>query len=259
MKGTVKWFSMDKGYGFITDNTEGKDYFVHQSSIQMDGFRFLNTNDIVDFEIGKGTTGKEQAVNVVPILTKKMVEDSLKEDNLHLEIMKDPYGVKKYLVVNTENVLQTDEQGMSLLEVASYAGINVEEKENMEDSKMSKDFKENYVATVKTVTQESEESILSNYKEACDNFKKLTPDARKVLEECKINLDEPIDFPTVLTTLKNQWNMFDSTKKQTICATIAGVRSALNVMTYLEAKYLSHSRCASPTLYTDYQMGSKIV
>ena len=126
MKGTVKWFSMDKGYGFITDDTEGKDYFVHHSSIQMDGFRFLNTNDIVDFEVSKRATGKEQAVNVVPILTKKMVEDVLKKDDLFLDDYKDIFGRDTYLVVDINNIVQGIDRGMSLLEVASYAGINVE-------------------------------------------------------------------------------------------------------------------------------------
>lgn len=126
MQGTVKWFSMDKGYGFITDDTEGKDYFVHQSSIQMDGFRFLNTNDIVDFEIGKGTTGKEQAVNVQPILTKKMVADVLKKEDLFLDDYKNIFGQDTYLVVDINNIIQGGEREMSLLEVASYAGINVE-------------------------------------------------------------------------------------------------------------------------------------
>ena len=126
MQGTVKWFSMDKGYGFITDDTEGKDYFVHQSSIQMDGFRFLNTNDIVDFEIGKGTTGKEQAVNVQPILTKKMVADVLKKEDLFLDDYKNIFGQDTYLVVDINNIIQGGDRGMSLLEVASYAGINVE-------------------------------------------------------------------------------------------------------------------------------------
>lgn len=124
MHGTVKWFSIDKGFGFITDDAEGKDYFVHHSSIQMDGFRYLNTDDIVDFDIGNGTTDREQAVNVQPILTRKMVENALKEENLHLEAMMDFYGVKKYLVANADNVLQASENGMTLEELAAYAGLH---------------------------------------------------------------------------------------------------------------------------------------
>lgn len=62
-RGTVKWFNDVKGYGFITDET-GDDVFVHYSSIQMDGRKSLNQNDVVEFEIGNGTTDRTQAVNV---------------------------------------------------------------------------------------------------------------------------------------------------------------------------------------------------
>ena len=61
--GKVKWFSDMRGYGFITDET-GNDVFVHYSSIQMEGRKSLNQNDIVEFEIGNGTTDRTQAVNV---------------------------------------------------------------------------------------------------------------------------------------------------------------------------------------------------
>ena len=58
----------------------------------------------------------------------KMVEDSLKEDNLHIKTMKDSYGVTKYQVVNPNNVLQSSEQGMAFLELAEYAGFEIVEK-----------------------------------------------------------------------------------------------------------------------------------
>lgn len=63
MRGTVKWFNYKKGYGFITGE-DGKEVFVHYSSIQMDGRKILQTDDLVEYEIGNGTTGREQAVNV---------------------------------------------------------------------------------------------------------------------------------------------------------------------------------------------------
>lgn len=63
MKGTVKFFDGTKGWGFITDE-EGNDVFIHYSSIQMEGRKSLNQNDIVEFEIGNGTTDRTQAVNV---------------------------------------------------------------------------------------------------------------------------------------------------------------------------------------------------
>ena len=63
MKGTVKWFNNQKRYGFISDE-QGNDVFVHYSSIQMEGRKSLNQNDVVEFEIGNGTTDRTQAVNV---------------------------------------------------------------------------------------------------------------------------------------------------------------------------------------------------
>lgn len=63
MKGTVKFFDGVKGWGFITDE-EGNDVFVHYSSIQMEGRKSLNQDDIVEFEIGEGKDDRTQAVNV---------------------------------------------------------------------------------------------------------------------------------------------------------------------------------------------------
>ena len=65
VKGTVKWFSNQKGYGFITPEN-GKDVFVHFSSLQMDGYKTLKEGDTVEFEINQGPKG-EQAVNVTTI------------------------------------------------------------------------------------------------------------------------------------------------------------------------------------------------
>ncbi len=62
-KGTVKWFNSDKGFGFITrDNGEG-DIFAHFSQIDTDGYRTLNENDRVSFDISDGPKG-EQATNI---------------------------------------------------------------------------------------------------------------------------------------------------------------------------------------------------
>lgn len=125
MQGTCKWFNNQKGYGFITDS-EGKDVFVHHNNIVMDGFRHLNEDDIVNYELGAGKDGREQAVNVIPVLTMKMVKDSLKEENLYVKTMKDAYKVTKYLVVDNKDVLQTNEQGIDFLNLAAFAGFDTE-------------------------------------------------------------------------------------------------------------------------------------
>jgi len=65
VKGTVKWFNNQKGYGFITPES-GKDVFVHFSAIQGDGYKTLEEGQAVEFEITKGPKG-EQATNVTKI------------------------------------------------------------------------------------------------------------------------------------------------------------------------------------------------
>jgi CspA family cold shock protein len=62
-KGTVKWFNNQKGYGFISDE-EGNDVFVHYTGLNMDGFKSLEQDDAVEFDIQDGTKGP-QAINVV--------------------------------------------------------------------------------------------------------------------------------------------------------------------------------------------------
>lgn len=62
--GKVKWFSGEKGYGFIAQDDGGADLFVHFSAISGDGFRNLNEGDEVEFEVGEGQKGP-QARNVL--------------------------------------------------------------------------------------------------------------------------------------------------------------------------------------------------
>lgn len=65
MKGTVKWFNNQKGYGFISDE-QGNDVFVHYSGINSDGFKSLEEGVAVEYDVTEGTKGP-QAVNVTVI------------------------------------------------------------------------------------------------------------------------------------------------------------------------------------------------
>ncbi|MDO5077780.1 cold-shock protein [Corynebacterium sp.] len=62
-QGTVKWFNTEKGFGFIAPADGSADVFVHYSEIQSTGFRTLEENQQVEFEIGDGAKGP-QAQNV---------------------------------------------------------------------------------------------------------------------------------------------------------------------------------------------------
>ena len=61
--GTVKWFNADKGFGFITPDDGGADVFAHFSAISASGFRSLEENQRVEFEVAQGRKGP-QAENI---------------------------------------------------------------------------------------------------------------------------------------------------------------------------------------------------
>lgn len=56
-QGTVKWFNSEKGFGFITPENGGADVFVHYSEIQSGGYRSLEENQRVSFDVGQGAKG----------------------------------------------------------------------------------------------------------------------------------------------------------------------------------------------------------
>jgi cold shock protein len=64
--GTVKWFNATKGFGFIAPEGGGEDLFVHQSQIQVQGYRELTEGQRVEFEVTKGQKGL-QASSVKPL------------------------------------------------------------------------------------------------------------------------------------------------------------------------------------------------
>jgi CspA family cold shock protein len=64
--GTVKWFNGDKGFGFIAQDGGGADVFAHFSAIEASGFRSLEENQRVEFEVTQGPKGP-QAANIRPL------------------------------------------------------------------------------------------------------------------------------------------------------------------------------------------------
>lgn len=71
MRGKVKWFNNDKGYGFI-DYTSGEDIFVHYSAIKADGYRTLTEGQLVTFDLVETPKGL-QAVNVEILVETKVI------------------------------------------------------------------------------------------------------------------------------------------------------------------------------------------
>jgi cold shock protein len=64
--GTVKWFNAEKGYGFITPDGGGNDVFAHFTAISTSGYRSLEQDQRVEFEIQQGPKGP-QAANIKPL------------------------------------------------------------------------------------------------------------------------------------------------------------------------------------------------
>ena len=65
MKGTVKWFNSQKGYGFISDEP-GHDVFLHYSGLNMNGFKTIDEGQEVEFDVVEGSKGP-QATNVTKL------------------------------------------------------------------------------------------------------------------------------------------------------------------------------------------------
>ena len=65
-QGTVKWFNAEKGFGFIAQENDGDDVFVHWTAIQTQGYKSLDENQKVEFDVTQGPKGP-QAENVRPV------------------------------------------------------------------------------------------------------------------------------------------------------------------------------------------------
>ncbi len=64
--GTVKWFNAEKGFGFIAPDNGGPDVFAHYSAIEATGYRSLEENQKVEFDVTQGAKGP-QASNIRPL------------------------------------------------------------------------------------------------------------------------------------------------------------------------------------------------
>lgn len=76
MQGKVKWFSSEKGYGFISSSEKEQDIYVHFSDIVMKGFKTLDENDIVEFDYDEEMN---KAVNVHKILVSEENDETKSE------------------------------------------------------------------------------------------------------------------------------------------------------------------------------------
>lgn len=64
MKGKVKWFDEQKGFGFIISDEDQKEYFFHFTEIQKPGFKIISDGQAVEFELKEDDQDRDQAVNI---------------------------------------------------------------------------------------------------------------------------------------------------------------------------------------------------
>ena len=116
MRGTVKWFNAQKGYGFIVGD-DGLEYFAHQTQIRKGGFRTLDTGDVVEFDIRSEEKGLA-AVDIVPVLTLGMMKDKAAKEHVYLK--EAGVGIHGWCITDRNNFILAGEHGMSLGELDHY-------------------------------------------------------------------------------------------------------------------------------------------
>lgn len=126
MRAKVK--SFHNGYGFLV-TPDKESLFVHYSNIIADGYKILNEGDIVECDVETDNKGRKRAINVSVIVSIRAVDNILKEKNLYIRTInntQDEYGLKKYEVAHRKtNQSQTSKDGMTLLEIAAFVGMNI--------------------------------------------------------------------------------------------------------------------------------------
>ena len=127
MNATVKWYDRKKLYGFLKTE-DGQDLFFHYNSIRKSGSKYLDENDLVEYDLETDSNNRKQAINIHPILTRKMIEDVLKEEKMYLRMIKDANNETKYLLIDENNMIQTREKCMTFLELAEYVGYSIVEE-----------------------------------------------------------------------------------------------------------------------------------
>ena len=127
MNATVRWYDRKKLYGFLKTE-DGQDLFFHRNSIQKSGSKSLDMDDLVEYNLGTDNDNRKRAINIHPILTRNMVEDVLKKEKLYLRTIKDSNNETKYLVIDENNSIQTNEKCLTFLELAEFTGFTLVEE-----------------------------------------------------------------------------------------------------------------------------------
>jgi CspA family cold shock protein len=114
MKGRVKWFSSQKGYGFITPTDGGKDVFCHFSALinQKERWRTLNEGDEVEFEVINGERGMQAAdVRLIKASTPSQQKEIDQHDNTPADVQPDDNGARQNVELPRRGFKRTQRRG----------------------------------------------------------------------------------------------------------------------------------------------------